>query len=212
MLKKSERNILKEITEQIVISFFFVSIIILLVYALFYDDIRNFINIINMISIEEKNITYSEVKFDNVSKELKNYPIWGKEFAKLEISSIDVNLPVFQGDTLDIMKYGIGHFSGSLFPGEGGTIILAGHNDRGFLYNLPKIKIGDEIVIKAIYGKFIYQVESTKIINAKDNDAFPFYRDKEILMLYTCYPVNTIGHKTQRFLVYAKKVGESYEK
>ena len=73
-------------------------------------------------------------------------------------------------------------------------------------------QIGDEIVIKAIYGKFTYQVESTKIINAKDNDAFPFYRDKEILMLYTCYPVNTIGHKTQRFLVYAKKVGESYEK
>ena len=212
MLNKKKRNILKEITEQIVISFFFVSIIILIVHFNFSDKINNYVNIVNMISIEEKEITYPEVKFDNVSKKLKDYPLWGKEFAKLEISSIDVNLPVYQGDTLDIMKYGIGHYSGSFFPGEGGSIILAGHNDRGFLYHLPEIKIGDKIVIKAVYGTFTYEVEKTKIIDAKDNDAFPFYNDKEILMLYTCYPVNTIGHKTQRFLVYAKKVGESYEK
>ena len=119
---------------------------------------------------------------------------------------------VFQGYTLDIMRYGIGHYSGSLFPGEGGTIILAGHNDRGFLYHLPEIKVGDKITINAVYGTFTYEVESTKVIDAKDNDAFPFYKDKEVLMIYTCYPVNTIGHKTHRFLVYAKKVGESYEK
>lgn len=212
MLNKKKRNILKEITEQIVISFFFVSIIILIVHFKFSDKINNYVNIVNMISIEEKEITYPEVKFDNVSKKLKDYPLWGKEFAKLEISSINVNLPVYQGDTLDIMKYGIGHYSGSFFPGEGGSIILAGHNDRGFLYHLPEIKVNDKIVIKAVYGTFTYEVEKTKVIDAKDNDAFPFYNDKEILMLYTCYPVNTIGHKTQRFLVYAKKVGESYEK
>ena len=212
MLKKSKRNILKEITEQIVISFFFVSIIVLIIHFLFMDKIKNYVNIINMISIEEKEITYPEVKFDNVSKRLKDYPLWGSEFAKLEISSINVNLPVYQGDTLDIMKYGIGHYSGSFFPGEGGSIILAGHNDRGFLYHLPEIKIGDKIVLNTVYGVFTYEVEETKIISAKDNDAFPFYKDKEVLMLYTCYPVNTIGHKTQRFLVYAKKVGESYEK
>ena len=207
MLNKKKRNILKEITEQIVISFFFVSIIILIVHFNFSDKINNYVNIVNMISIEEKEITYPEVKFDNVSKKLKDYPLWGKEFAKLEISSINVNLPVYQGDTLDIMKYGIGHYSGSFFPGEGGSIILAGHNDRGFLYHLPEIKVNDKIVIKAVYGTFTYEVEKTKVI-----DAIPFYNDKEILMLYTCYPVNTIGHKTQRFLVYAKKVGESYEK
>ncbi len=212
MHKKNKRNILKEITEQIVISFFFVSIIILIIHFVFIDKINNYINIVNMISIEEKDITYPEVKFDNVSKRLKDYPLWGKEFATLDIPSINVNLPVFQGDTLDIMRYGIGHYSGSLFPGEGGTIILAGHNDRGFLYHLPEIKVGDKITINAVYGTFTYEVESTRVIDAKDNDAFPFYKDKEVLMIYTCYPVNTIGHKTHRFLVYAKKVGESYEK
>lgn len=212
MLKKLRRNVIKEITEQLVISFFFISIIIVFVHILCIDKINTYLNIINMISIEEMNITYPDVHFDNVSKRLNDYPLWGTEFATLSIPSVDINLPVYQGDTLDILRYGIGHFSSSLFPGEGGTIIMAGHNNRGFLYHLPEVKIGDTIIIKAIYGTFTYKVDSTKIIDAKDNDAFPFYRDKEVLMIYTCYPVNTIGHKTKRFLVYANKVGSEYEK
>ena len=31
-------------------------------------------------------------------------------------------------------------------------------------------------------------------------------KDKEILMLYTCYPVNGLGHKTDRFVVYAERI------
>ena len=212
MLKKNNKNVVKEITEQIVISFFFVSTITLIIYFSYKEKLTTYINIINMFSIEQVDVTYPEVKFDSVSKRLKDYPLWGKEFATLEIPSVDIKLPVYQGDELDILKSGIGHYSGSFFPGEGGSIILAGHNDRGFLYHLPDVKIGDEIIIKAVYGTFTYKIEDTKIINHSDNDAFPFYRDQELLMIYTCYPVNTIGHKTNRFVVYAKKIGETYEK
>ena len=213
MHNKLKRNVKKEITEQLVISFFFVSIIILTIHFFFIDKINTCLNIINMISIDQKDtIINSEVKFDTLSKRLKDYPLWGSEFGTITISSVDINLPIYQGDTLDIIKYGIGHFSGSLFPGEGGTIILAGHNTRQFLYHLPDVKIDDEIVVKTTYGTFSYKIYETKIIDAKDNDAFPFYKDKEVLMIYTCYPVNTIGHKTKRFLVYANKVGSEYEK
>ena len=54
-----------------------------------------------------------------------------------------VNLPVYFGDTLEILKKGVGHSSGSYFPGEGGSIIMAGHNFKTFLANLPKANIGD---------------------------------------------------------------------
>ena len=212
MLKKQKKNVGKEITEQIVISFFIVSIIVIIVHLFYLEKITTYLNIINMISIEEKEVEYQKVKFDAVSKRLKDYPLWGSEFGTIEIPSVNIKMPIYQGDTLDILKYGIGHFSGSFFPGEGGTIILAGHNNQGFLYHLPEVKIGDNIVITATYGTFTYQVESTKIIDAKDNDAFPFYKEQEVLMIYTCYPVNTIGHKTHRFLVYATKIGEVYEK
>ena len=165
-----------------------------------------------MVSIKQADVNYPEVNFDNISKRLKDYPLWGTQFATIEIPSVNINLPIYQGDELNILKYGIGHFSGSLFPGEGGTIILAGHNTKGFLYHLPDVKPNDKITIKATYGTFTYEVDSTRIIDHSDNDAFPFYKDQEVLMIYTCYPVNTIGHKTNRFLVYAKKIGEVYEK
>ena len=31
-------------------------------------------------------------------------------------------------------------------------------------------------------------------------------KDKEILMIYTCYPFNNIGYTTQRYVVYAEMV------
>ena len=211
MHKKNKRRE-KGIAEQLVISFFFTSIIYVMLHLLFNEQIYTYLNIINMITIEQKNVEYPSVTYDKLEKRLKEYPLWNTEFATLNIPSVNIKLPIYQGDSLDILKYGIGHFSGSLFPGEGGSIILAGHNTRAFLYHMPEVKIGDEIIINANYGTFTYKIIDTKVIDAKDNDAFPYYEDREILMIYTCYPVNTIGHKTHRFVVYAEKVGETYEK
>lgn len=212
MLKKEKKSAVGEITEQLVISFFFISIFILLVNFLFMEKINTYLNIINMVSIEEKEIKYPEVRFDSVSKKLINYPLWGTEFGTIEIPSVNIKQPIYQGDTLDILKYGVGHYSGSMFFGEGGSIILAGHNNKGFLYHLPEVKIDDTIEVKTTYGTFTYKIYDTKIIHHSNNDAFPYYKDQEVLMIYTCYPVNTIGHKKNRFVVYAKKVGETYEK
>ena len=209
----NEKNkYIKEVIEQLIISFFYISLIFIIVHTLFSNKINNYINILNMLSVKSEDIKYPSVSFDKLSKRLKDYPLWGSEFGTLEIRSQNIKLPIYQGDELDILKHGVGHFSGSLFPGEGGSIIFAAHNNKGYLYNLPNVKINDEIVVSTTYGTFKYQVYETKIIDAKDNDAFLFYDDREILMIYTCYPVNTIGHKTHRFLVYAKKVGESFEK
>ena len=209
---KKKRKDKKGIAEQLVISFLFVSIIYLIFYFLFSDYVYKYLNIINMITIEQKNIEYPSVTFDSMNKKLIDYPLWNTEFGSLTIPSIDIKLPIYQGDSLEILNYGIGHFSGSLFPGEGGSIILAGHNTKAFLYHLPEVKINNEIKVKTTYGEFTYKIYETKVIDAKDNDAFPFFKDKEVLMIYTCYPVNTVGHKTHRFVVYAEKIGEVYEK
>ena len=201
-----------EIAHDVVISFFFTAILFLGIHFLFGEKINTYLNIINMISIEESNSVKNTVRFDEVKKRLINYPLWGSKFATLLIPSINLEMPVYQGDTLDILRYGIGHYSGSFFPGEGGSIILAGHNNYGYLYHLPDIKIGEMITLKTIYGTYTYELKSTKVINAKDNSGFPFYRDKEVLMIYTCYPVNTLGHKTHRYVVYAELVGVTNEK
>ena len=43
------------------------------------------------------------------------------------------------GDTLDILRYGVGHYAGSFFPGEGGSVIFAAHNNYFRKLNQTKI-------------------------------------------------------------------------
>ena len=87
---------------------------------------------------------------------IKNYPEYGTQYATIEIPKIDVNLPVYFGDTLEILKNGVGHSSGSYFPGEGGSIIYMGHNSKKVFRRFSELQKGNEIIVKANYGEYKY--------------------------------------------------------
>ena len=55
--------------------------------------------------------------------------------------------------------------------------------------------------------------ESKKVVKETDLAAFPIQHEKELLILYTCWPINrsVVGRKTERLVIYANKVGDSYE-
>jgi len=156
------------------------------------------LQIITIIPEEPQNI--SPVLEGNV---LVNYPTFGTKYADLKIDSIGLNLPVFYGANYTILKSGIAHDENSYFPGEGGSIILAGHNFKSYLANLPKAKIGDIITLETTYGKFNYKISNTKIVNENNVDEVPIQKNKEVLMIYTCWPINNIGHASERYVVYA---------
>ena len=139
---------------------------------------------------------------------IKNYPEYGSKYAKIQIPKININLDVYYGDTMEILKKGVGHSSGSYFPGEGGSIIYMGHNSKNVFRGLSKISKGDSIQITTEYGEFKYQVYDMKIVNETDLELLPIQKEKEILMLYTCYPFQNIGYTTQRYVVYAEKIEE----
>lgn len=201
----------KEVARQIAISFFFASLLFVMIHFFFSEKMDTYLSLINMMTIVEKQVEKQETTFDSIEKRLVNYPSWGSIWATIKIPDIGVEAPVYHGDTLDIIKYGVGHYSGSYFPGEGGTIILAAHNSRQHFMYLPKLKEGAEVIIEASYGTFTYRLIDTKIIGEKEMESLPVQTEKEILMMYTCYPVNTIGHKTKRYVVYLELVGESHE-
>ncbi len=209
-MRKELIKIGKEIAEQLTISFFIASIVVLAIYFCFYEKIDTYLSVLNIITISQKQVERQEVSFDMVKKKLAVYPYWGTIWATIEIPAINITAPVYHGDTLDIIKYGVGHFSGSYFPGEGSSIILAAHNSRQHFMYIPKLVVGDTIIIKANYGTFTYKVTGNKIIKDNDMASLPIYRDKEVLMLYTCWPVNTIGFKNKRYVVYAELVGEEF--
>lgn len=131
------------------------------------------------------------------------YPDYGVKFGTLTIKSTGIiDCPVLQGDYDDQLAKGVGHFTGSYLPGEGYKIVLAGHRAT-YLHKLGGVKIGDVIEFKTNYGVFTYKVTNTKITSMNDTSVIVPDKSHEYLVVYTCYPFDTIGYKTQRFVVYA---------
>lgn len=195
----------------VAISFFFASIFITILYFVFEEHINYYAAIINK-TVVSTDIN-QEAVYSAESKRLIELPSYGKRFGTIEISSINLSLPLYHGDNLKILRLGIGHYAGSYFPGENGSIILAGHNNKGVFNKLDELKVGDIVVIKANYGTFTYKVSDSKVVKETDMSAFPIQNDKELLIMYTCWPINrsVVGRKTERLVVYAEKIGESYE-
>lgn len=162
--------------------------------------------IANTISIDTSNKEAKKVEYDLSQNQLKSYPEYGSQYATIEISKIGVNLPVYFGDTMELLKKGVGHSSGSYFPGEGGSIIYMGHNSKDVFRRFGELQIGDQITVKANYGEFNYEIYDMQIVEETETDKLPIQKGEEKLMVYTCYPFVNIGYTTQRYVVYANLV------
>lgn len=205
----------KVIVKQLAIAFFFTAFFVFLTLTISKSKIDKTLNFINSFAVIQNNSNSKNknIQINTVTKRLIDYPNFGDIWARIIISSADIEANIYHGDTLDLLKYGVGHHAGSYFPGEGGTILIAGHNSSRDFQRLPKAKIGDEIVIKAVYGTYTYKIDDFEIIEAKAlNEKLEINDNKEILMVYTCYPVDTPGYKSKRYVVYASLVGDSNEK
>ena len=203
MHSKSKNSILKATITNIIVAFIYVAIIAGALAIPFSSKISTAISLINMISVETNKQILSDVKIDLEHNKLESYPEYGERYATIKIDALDIELPLYFGDKLSILRYGVGQSSGGYFPGEGGSIICMGHNTSGFLRRLPEIELGTKIEINAVYGDYTYTVYDTKVVPQTQLDAVPVQKDEEILMLYTCYPVNSIGHAKNRFIAYA---------
>ena len=189
-------------------------IVALLVTAILYftlelffgQEIRTVFGIVNTISIDTSNKTEKQTEYDKTSNKLKVYPEYGTQYATIQIPRIDVDLPVYYGDTLEVLKKGVGHSSGSYFPGEGGSIIYMGHNSKKMFRRFSELQKEDTITVKTNYGEFNYKIYDMQIVEETETEKLPIQTDNELLMIYTCYPFNNIGYATQRYVVYAKLV------
>ena len=206
---------LKAIVKDMAVAFFFTTFFIFLVLILFQKKIDKAITLINKVAVvsASNDKKKANIKINKLEKRLVEYPSYGDVFASIKIPSQSIDASIYHGDALRLLKYGVGHHAGTYFPGEGGTILIAGHNTYAQFRNLPNMKENDEIIIETIYGKYTYKVDRTDILEAKAfNESLSINDENEQLILYTCYPVDTPGFKTKRFIVYASLVGEANEK
>ncbi len=205
MLNKKIIQASKATISVIIVALLLVGIIYLATYLFFGQEIDTAVLLLNTVAVElDENKEEVPTVLNEEKQTLENYPEYGTQYATIEIPRIGANLPVYFGDTLEILKKGVGHSSGSYFPGEGGSIVYMGHNSKKVFRRFSELQIGDSIKVTTTYGEFNYKIYDMQLIKETELEKVPIQREEEILMVYTCYPFNNIGYADHRFVVYAK--------
>ena len=194
---------IKATIKYLIVALFIIIVIVGAIYLLFGQEVNETFSILSKVAIdiENKKVEQTQMSEDNT---LENYPEYGTQYATIKIPRINADLPVYFGDTLEVLKNGVGHSSGSYFPGEGGSIIYMGHNSKNMFRRFSELQLGDEMTVTTSYGEYTYKIYDMQLIKETDVDKLPIQKEKEILMVYTCYPFNNIGYATQRYVVYAE--------
>ena len=120
----------------------------------------------------------------------------------IDIPTLKITVPIYEGTTDTQLKKGVGHFIGSVLPGVRDNSVLAGHRDSVFS-KLGKIRIGDLLTIDSESGIYKYKVSRIRIVMADDRTII-VPTETAILTLSTCYPFNFLGNAPKRFIVSAQ--------
>ena len=131
----------------------------------------------------------------------------GDPIGRIKLPTLGRHYVVVQGTDTDTLRKGPGHYPSTVFPGESGTVAIAGHRTT---YGAPfrtidQLKSGQHIVLAMPYGTFTYAVERTQIVSP---DAFWITRrvpGEDRLVLSACHPLYSASH---RIVVFARLIAE----
>ena len=131
----------------------------------------------------------------------------GDRIGELVIPKLSKTLPIFHGANEDELEKGVGHFAGSVLPGEKDNSVLSGHRDTVFR-QLGKIGKGDLFIVRTSAGKFTYKVRRTRIVEADDRTVI-VPKPRATLTVTTCYPFSYIGDAPQRYILIADLISSN---
>ncbi len=129
----------------------------------------------------------------------------GRAVGRLVIPKADIDVVVVAGDDPPDLRRGPGTYDGSPFPGEHGTVAIAGHRTT---YGAPfrhidRLRAGDRITVEMPYGRFTYRVDRHRIVSPSEVSVTNAVGHDQ-LILTACHPVYSAA---QRYVVYASYVG-----
>ena len=126
----------------------------------------------------------------------------------IEIPSIKVKLPVYHGESEDVLKRGAAHLEKTSFP-IGGIDTRAcvsahsGYPSQKFFDDIDELISDDIIYIRILNQKLTYKVFDKEVVEPDDITKLKVEHGKELLTLITCYPYGINSH---RLLVHAERV------
>ena len=119
----------------------------------------------------------------------------------LEISAIQLRVPVLEGTDELTLDRAVGHIPGTAPLGETGNIGIAGHRD-GFFRGLKDVHVGETIDVYTQRGRSRYAVDEIQTVSPDDVSVLA-PRAKPSLTLVTCYPFYFVGSAPLRYIVHA---------
>ena len=185
-----------------------------------YDRTKEtFITLLTTISPTPDKFKTEEFSADSIEESIKSTDIildtklLEELNTTLSIDNVLIEGRVFQGTSSQAMDSGFWHFPISKYPGQKGNAVIIGHRflnlppAKDTFFNLDKVKIGDEIVLKHDEGEWKYIVTEIKIVDENDISVVKDTDDYR-LTLITCTPLWT----SEKRLVVIAKLDKLYQK
>jgi sortase A len=127
----------------------------------------------------------------------------GDAMGRIEIPSLDRDYVFVEGTSLDVLRKGPGHYPKTSFPGQGGTVAIAGHRTT---YGAPfrtidDLESGQKIVLDMPYGRLEYAVEKKQIVGPDATWITNRVKGPERLVLSACHPLYSAS---QRIVIFAR--------
>mgnify|MGYP004615327029 FL=1 len=124
----------------------------------------------------------------------------GESLGYITIPKIDVNLPIYNGTSHDVLSKGVGHMEQSSYPlgGESTHCVLTGH--RGLpsavlFTDLDKLEIGDEFYLHVLDEILAYKVDQIKVVEPNESGDLEIIEGKDYCTLVTCTPYAINSHR-----------------
>ncbi|MDX6682492.1 MAG: sortase [Solirubrobacteraceae bacterium] len=126
----------------------------------------------------------------------------GAAVGRIRIPRIGVSIVVVNGTDATSLRKGPGVYDEAPFPGAPGTVAIAGHRTTYLapFRHVDRLRAGDDIVLEMPYGRFVYRVERTRIVDPSEVSVVKRV-SFDRLVLSACHPLYSAA---KRIIVFAR--------
>lgn len=135
----------------------------------------------------------------------------GDGIAIVTIPSIDAEIPVLEGISLEVLDQGaLGRYPHTQMPGEVGNFAVAGHRNTWGkpLHRLAEVQAGDPVVVEVAQGWHVYTYQRHRIVWPEQTEVLAPVPDQPgveptqaSMVLTACHPIFSAA---QRIVGYAE--------
>lgn len=126
----------------------------------------------------------------------------GEPIGRIELPTLGRSYVMVDGTDTATLRKGPGHYPDTPWPGQRGTVAVAGHRTTYLapFRTIDKLRSGQPVILRMPYGRFTYRVQYTKIVKPTAlwvTNAVGYDR----LILSACHPLYSAA---RRIVVFAK--------